>query len=228
MDKAAALKLVAASSLPEGVKEYLAAPASGGSQLRKALKADPAGTINGLERLLGEAAGILGLGADTVLFVTGFDGNNLAGDRLDAALAELGAALFLRGEGFMELRLVERAAGRTADISGFRNGERYAFEVCRVRGGAFACVPAQAKQLSVKYAAKKAQLAAYCKKTGCRAGGVILVTGMPAFESFTADPRLEELAEAVRVGLSGSLPPVCLLCGGSCAVFPPWPGSRRT
>lgn len=224
MDKAATLKLIAASGLPEGVKKYLSAPASGGSQLRKELKANPAGTIKGLERLLGEAAGILGLDADTVLFVTGFDGNNLAGDRLDAALAELGAALFLRGEGFTDLRLIERSAGRTADISGLRHGERYAFEVCRVRGEAFVPGPAQAKQLGVKYRAKKAQLAAYCKRSGCLAGGVILVAGPAAFSVFEADPLLAGLAAAVPgQGRAPGLTPVCLLCRGGAAVFPSWP-----
>jgi len=154
------------------------------------------------------------------LFVTGFDGNNPAGDRLDAALAELGAVVFLHGEGFTGLRLIERSPGRTADIAGFRNGERYAFEVCRVRGESFAPGPAQVKLLVAKYKAKRAQLAAYCKKAGCRAGGVVLMTGVPVFSAFAADPDLEKLAGSVRA--PGDAPRVCLLCGVRAAVFPPW------
>jgi hypothetical protein len=223
MRKAELARLIGASSLPEGVKRYLAAPAAGNSQLRKALKADPAGALAGLEGLLGEAAGILGLTAESVLFVTGFDGNNLAGDRLDAALAELGAAVFLRAAGFGGLRLIERAQGRTADIAGLRGGVVHAFEVCRVRGEVFSEGPAQVKLLAAKYAAKRTQLAAYCKKAGCSAGAVIFVTGATARGGFAPELRLAALAEQVSCGLGGNRPPVCLLCGRGYGVFPPWP-----
>jgi hypothetical protein len=223
MNRAGLLELLAASGLPEGVKKYLALSA-GPSQLRRSLKADAAGTLAGLERLLGEAAGILGLRADAVLFVTGFDGNNLAGDRLDAALAELRAAVFLRGEGFSGLALVERARGRTADLCGARNGREYAFEVCRVRGESFGSGAARAGALREKYAAKKAQLSAYCKRSGCLPGGVILVTGPAEFTELAPDAALGALAAAVLgPGPGPGLPPLCLLCRGGAAVYPAWP-----
>jgi hypothetical protein len=89
-----------------------------------------------------------------------------------------------------------------------------------VRGDGFSS--AQAGLLAAKYAAKKAQLAAYRKRSAAGGGAIVLATGAPVSGSFAADPALEALARGVCLAAGGSGPGVCLLCGPAAGVFPAW------
>lgn len=224
MDKAGIQKLIAACGLPEGVKLCLngAVAGPGGSALKKALKKDPSALLSGIASLLGAAAAVLGLPPGSVLFVTGFNANNRAPDRFEAALAELRAAVFLSAHGFTGLKLVEQSASRTADISGTRAGLNYIFEVCRLRDNG---APAGAKRLSLKYAKKISQVKVSRKKCGCALGGLVLLDGQLRFGPFVPDPGLLALAGEVLAGKNGAGNEyLCLIRGDGYAVRPCWRG----
>lgn len=221
MNKAGILMLVARCGLPEKVKACLAGAASrpGGSAIKKALKKDPAALLSGLGDLLGAAGAVLGLPGESALFVTGFNANNTAPDRFEAALAELRAAVFLASQGFEKLALVEQSGSRTADLAGTRDGHRYVFEVCRLRDDG---IPAGVKRLSSKYAKKISQVKVSRKKCGCALGGLVLLDGPLGFGPLLPDPALKPLAAEVCAGKDGRGEHLCLIRGNGYAVWPEW------
>ena len=223
MDKAGILELIARSDLPERVKLCLAGSAAGagGAGIKKALKKDPAALLAGVGGLLRSAAAILALPEEAVLFVTGFNPNNAAPDRLEAALAELRAVIFLDGQGFGELGLVEQSGSRTADLAGTRGGRRCVFEVCRLKETG---VPAGAARLRAKYSKKIRQVKVSRKKCGGALGGLVLVDGQLGFGPLIPEPALLALAAAaspVKDAACGEH--LCLLRGDGYAVWPGWP-----
>ncbi len=222
MDKAGILELIARSGLPEKVRLCLAGAVSRaeGSALKKTLKKDPAALLSGVGALLKAAAGILALPEESALFITGFNPNNAAPDRFEAALAELRAVVFLDAQGFGGLELVEQGRSRTADLAGTRDGRRCVFEVCRLKdtGGR-----AGAERLRAKYAKKIRQVKVSRKKCGGGLGGLVLVDGPLGFGPLAADPDLLALAAAAGPGKDGARGEhLCLLRGNGFAVWPEW------
>ncbi|HCC47621.1 MAG TPA: hypothetical protein DEQ38_05830 [Elusimicrobia bacterium] len=211
-------ELLAAADLPPAVSGCLAAA---GPELRAALKKDPS-LIKKLKRFLDAAGAVLGLPAGTALFFTGFAPGDRTPGRLEAALAELRAALFLRSEGFDGIRAVERAAGKTADLRARRAGTEYFFEVRRVTGGLDGD---PVKRLAAKLEKKSAQVRTTLKRHGgSAAGGIIFAAGALHFGAFRRSRALLETARAAHSSQARPGLHVCLLEGGSCAVFPPWGG----
>ena len=224
MNKAGLIKLVDSSALPVELKVYLSGVLAGNlpSSLRETLKKDPEGFLAGAGGLLREAGLALGCAGDEALSRSGFDANNLAPDRLEAALAEMLALVFLRSEGFSRLGFIGRGSGKTADISAARGGLRYAFEVCSARTGA---ADLSVDFLELKYDKKIRQARASGKKGGLDRAGFILVSGPLFFSGFRPDGRLAGLARGLYE--RKNRPPathLCLLAGGGAAVFPEWEG----
>lgn len=227
MDKAGVLKLIDRCGLPERVKLCLAgvATGTGGSGIKKALKKDPAALLSGVGGLLSSAAAIFALPEESVLFITGFNPNNSAPERFEAALAELRAAAFLAGQGVEGLRLVEQSGSRTADLAGTRGGRRCVFEVCRLRETG---VPAGPERLRAKYVKKIRQVKVSRKRCGGGLGGLVLVDGPLAFGPFVPEPALLALAaEASPVKDAAGGEHLCLLRGSGYAVWPRWPFQAR-
>ncbi len=222
MNKAGLIRLINASALPVALKGYLGGVLAGNlpSSLRKRLKEDPDGFISGVGGLLRETGLALGCDGDKALFLSGFDGNNLAPDRLEAALAEMLAVVFLSSEGFFSLSFIGRGSGKTADISAVRGGLAYAFEVCSARTGA-ACLSVDF--LELKYDKKITQARVSGRKGCLDRAGLVLVAGPPAFSGFAPDERLTGLARGLyeRKGRPRATH-ICLLADGSAAVFPGW------
>lgn len=186
--------------------------------LRAALRKAPALAAE-IEELLSRAGALFGCPAGDVLFCTGFERGDATPGRLDAALAELGAALFLAGEGFTGLKPVGRTAGRTADLSALRNGEIYLFEVRQVRGG---FGPGAAEKLSAKCLKKSAQLRSGLKSAGAGRGGLVFVAGLPCAGPFRRSAALTAAAAEVKVPPRRTRLQVCLLSGPEAGVFPDW------
>lgn len=210
--------LLAAADLPPAVSGCLAAA---GPELRAALKGDPS-LIKKLKKFLDAAGAVLGLPAGTALFSTGFAPGDRTPGRLEAALAELRAALFLRSEGFDGIRAVERAAGKTADLRARRNGMEYFFEVRRVTGSLDGD---PVKRLAAKLEKKSAQVRTTLKRHGGSAGGIIFAAGPLDLGAFRRSRALLETARAAHSSQARPGLHVCLLEGGGCAVFPPWGGA---
>lgn len=222
MNKAGILKLIELCTLPERVKSCLSDAVSRpeGSAIKKTLRKDPDGLLSGIENLLGKAAAILGLPEESVLFVTGFNANNRAPDRFEAALAELRSSVFLSGQGFSGLKLVEQSGSRTADLAGTRAGLGYIFEVCRLRNDG---APAGVKRLSSKYTKKISQVKISRKKYGCALGGLVLLDGPLGFGPLLPDPALLALAaQASPIKDKAGSEHLCLIRGDCFAVWPPW------
>lgn len=222
MKKEALLKLIGGSVLPAALKAYLAGvlaerlPFS----MREALKKDPEAFIAGTAGLLREAGLALGCSGEEALARSGFDANNLAADRLEAALAELLAVVFLRSEGFSALGFIGRGVGKTADISAERGGLHYAFEVCSARTPAGAL---SVDFLELKYDKKIKQAKASSKKRGPGRACLVLAAGPLSFPGFAPDEKLAGLARGLYE--RKNTPPrthICLLAGGRAEVFPPW------
>jgi len=224
MNKAGLIRSVDASALPAALKSYLRGVLAGNlpSSLREALKKDPEGFLSGACGLLREAGLALGCAGDEALARSGFDGNNLAPDRLEAALAEMLALVFLRSEGFSRLGFIGRGAGKTADLSASRGGLNYAFEVCSART---AEADLSVDFLELKYDKKIRQARASGKKGGLDRAGLILVSGPPSFSGFGPDGRLAGLARGLYERKNRpSATHICLLAGGRASVFPGWEG----
>lgn len=222
MDKRGLIKFISASDLPDALKVYLDRVVAGNlpSSLGKAIKKDPGGFVTGVCGLLREAGLALGCAGDEALFTSGFEVNNMAPDRLEAALAEMLAAVFLRSEGFSGLGFIGRGVGRTADLSGRRGGLDYAFEVCSARTPAAGL---SVDFLELKYDKKIIQAKVSGKKGGLDRACLVLVAGPPAFTNFGPDERLAGLARDLYE--RKRRPPathLCLLAGGGAAVFPSW------
>jgi len=222
MDKPELLKFINASDLPGALKGYLGGVLAGNlpSSLRDEIKKDPGGFVAGVCGLLREAGLALGCAGDEALFMSGFDANNLAPDRLEAALAEMLALVFLRSEGFSSLGFIGRGVGKTADIAAARGGLAYAFEVCSARTPAGGL---SVDFLELKYDKKIKQAKVSSKKGGLDRACLVLVAGPPAFRGFGPDERLAGLARALYE--RKNRPPathICLLAGGGAAVCPGW------
>lgn len=219
MNREGVLELLAASALPGALKEYLSSSlrSRAPSSLRAYLKKSPVEFISGAEKLFTEAGVILGLPAEEALGAGGFDANNKAPGRLEAALAELRAVVFLRDNGYKELAFINRGTRRTADLYGVKGGEGGVFEVCCLKGtGGFF----SAGLLALKYDRKICQVNSSRKKTGCLVGGLFFVSSPAAFGA-SGSARLEALAREVYEA-KGSQPftSVCLIAGGLCAAWP--------
>jgi len=187
--------------------------------LRAALRRHPAAAAE-LKELLSSAGALFGCLAGETIFYTGFEPGDATPGRLDAALAELRAALFLAGEGFAGIKPQGRSECRTADLAATRGGEEYLFEVRWVSGGFGADA---VKKLSAKCERKAAQLRAALKRAPAGRGGVVFVAG-PLFPAAAwRGPDLDSAARAVHAAQSRSGLHVCLLAGDASAVFPPWP-----
>ncbi|HAH31235.1 MAG TPA: hypothetical protein DCL44_02855 [Elusimicrobia bacterium] len=227
MDKPGALKLIESSGLPKDVKWYFVKiiGRKAHSALKAGLKKNPAGLTANINRLLTSGSKILGCSKDEVLFITGFNKNDMAPERFEAALAEIRAVVFLRREGFSDLKLIARNAGTSADISGVRDRQNYVFEVC--------CIQAYDKMSSVdylelKYDKKKRQLNSSRKKCGCKRGGLVFAATPSDFEGCADEADLLELAgELCAKKNIPALTYICLLSGNKGSVFPEWavPGS---
>ncbi len=222
MRKEELFKLLGGSVLPPALKEYLGGVLKNRLpfSLRAALKKDPAWFIAGTAGLLREAGLALGCSGEAALARSGFDANNLAADRLEAALAELLAVVFLRSEGFSALGFIGRGVGKTADISAERGGLHYAFEVCSARTPAGAL---SVDFLELKYDKKIRQAKASSKKRGSGRACLVLAAGPLSFPGFAPDENLAGLARGLYE--RKNRPPlthICLLAGGRAEVFPPW------
>lgn len=172
------------------------------------------------EQLLAEAAAVLGLPPDQVLFQTGHEPANRDRGRRAAALAELRAAVFLKEQGFTAIRLVPPSSRPTADLLASRGRRTYAFEVrCVTKESSFSA-PDGARSpeavLAGKFRAKVKQAGAFRKREALDALGVILVLG-----SGGGDPEALARAAYGRAG-SPAGAHVCVLCETGAGIFPPW------
>lgn len=217
----AALPAVAASGLPPALKLYLASAACRARRFSfgPALKKDQAAFAAAVERLVSEAAGVLGCSGEEALFLTGFGANNMAPHRLEAALAELLAVLFLRAAGFSGIGLIAPGPGRTADIAAVKDGLKWAAEVrCLTAGGVF-----DAELLGGKFGSKLPQARNAVKKYGFDRGLVVLVREPWNFKAFAPDQRLAELArEAYSLAERPGSARLCLLDAEGSGVYPAW------
>lgn len=222
MKKTALIELIKASALPAELKTYLAGVLAGNlpSSLRGNLKKDPGVFIAGVCGLLREAGQALGCAGGEALFLSGFDGNNLAPDRLEAALAEMLAVVFLRSEGFSGIRFLSRGTGKTADLTAARGGLDYAFEVCSARAAADALT---VDFLELKFDKKIRQAKVSGKKGGLDRAGLVLVAGPLDLSGFRPEEKLAELACGLYERKKRpEATHICLLAGGRAAVFPAW------
>lgn len=221
-------RAIAEALLPVQVKRYLSAFVELGadSGLRRLLKTDPARLLADISGLIDSSAKTMGISREEVLFATGFHPGNLAPARLEAALAELRAVNFLAGEGFTAGCFVPSARGKTADITAYRGGNTYAFEVRCVTGdsGAAAADPLKAVSLLVKkYRKKMPQAALSKKKGGFSHCGLVLIINTKNFAPFRESGGLKRLAAAIYE--KAGRPPrehICLLSGAETGVFPNW------
>ncbi|MDD2805727.1 MAG: hypothetical protein PHV33_09240 [Elusimicrobiales bacterium] len=206
---------LADSGLPPAVRLSLAAA---GPELRAAARRDP-GFFAGLEAFFSAVSGALGLPPEKALCASGYLPGDATPGRLEAALAELSAALFLRGEGFSGIAAVPRAAGRTADLRAARRGLEYDFEV---RFVGVDLGEGAVKRLAAKFRSKAAQVKTSMKRRGGGRGGVVFVAGLPFAGGLTPAARLAATAAAVSAACGEKKIHICIVDGGGCAVFPAW------
>jgi hypothetical protein len=226
MDKPGALKLIESSGLPGDVKGYFANVVGGSvsSALKAGLKKNPSALIKNIDRLLGAGSGILGCSKEEVLFITGFNKNDMAPERFEAALAEIRAVVFLHREGFCDLRFIACNGGTSADIAGTRGNQNYVFEVC--------CLQTDndfsADYLELKYDKKNRQLNSSRKKYKYERGGLIFATRLAGLEGVARKDDLKKFALGLYERKNN--PPfthICLLSGDEGSVFPEWGGRMR-
>jgi hypothetical protein len=174
------------------------------------------------EKLLAEAAAILGLAPDQVLFETGpgYGPANKDRNRRAAALAELRAAVFLKEQGFSAIRLVPPSDRPTADILAARGKRTYAFEVqCVTRASSFSA-PGGAKApgavLAVKFCAKLKQAKAFRKRNALDGLGVILVLASGGGDAAALARAAHECAGSPAGAHA------CVLAEGAAGIWPPW------
>ncbi|MDA8131206.1 MAG: hypothetical protein M0011_06845 [Elusimicrobia bacterium] len=186
--------------------------------LRAALKKDPS-LSPALAALLARSGRLFGCPAEEALFLTGFDKDDATPGRLDAALAELRAADFLRLEGFTDIVPLARSSRPTADLAASRGGALYVFEVRWVGGGFGADA---VSKLSDKCARKAVQLGAAMKRSGADAGGLIFVAGLPFGREGRSPALLAEAAEKLSGKAGRGRRHVCLIDGLGSAAYPEW------
>ena len=185
--------------------------------LRAALKKDLT-LAPALLALLARAGRLFGCPAEEALFLTGFDRADATPGRLDAALAELGAAEFLSREGFSAITPLARSTRPTADLAASLGGDAYVFEVRWVSGG---FGEDAVRKLSDKCAKKAAQLGAAVKRSGAAAGGIIFAAGLPVGRAGAA-AELREAAVRLRELAGRGRRHVCLISGRRSAAYPEW------
>lgn len=134
------------AGLPEAIVDHLVGCTQKAAYSRclEAMRCQPDEVTAGVRRLIDEAAKITGLSNDELIGRTDFDPADLIHDRLDAAFAELRAVVWLRDEGFSDIRLVrgsQKKGQRRTDLLADRDGETYAFDVACSSAGAERRVP---------------------------------------------------------------------------------------
>ena len=235
------MERIKGSGLPGSVKEYCEGvmKSGAGSSLKNALKSDAAKVLENIGLLLARGGDILGCSKEEVLFATGFNKNNKAPERFESALAEIRAVNFLHDEGFVGLMLIGAGPKKSADISGVKDGRKYVFEVCCLTrsndhayaaylfDGLGAVTAASGKKpadyLELKYDEKLVQVNSSRKECGCERGGIFFVIDPYNFAAFMDDAGLKGLAAELYARKSRSRHVhVCLISGGSAAVFPGW------
>lgn len=178
------------------------------------------------EKLVVEAAAVLGLPPDQVLFQTGHEPRNTDRRRRAAALAELRAAVFLKEQGFSGIRLVPPSDKLTADMLASRGRLTYAFEVrCVTPQSSFgsAARPAPAAVLTAKFRQKIKQANASRKRGKLDRSAVVLVIDSPNFSPFICGSDPVGLARAAYEGAgSPQGAHACVLADGDAGVWPPW------
>ena len=107
----------------------------------------------------------MGCSKEEAMFITGFNKNDMAPARFEAALAEIRAVVFLHREGFNELSFIRQGSGTSADISAIRGGKNYVFEVCCLQAEK---APGRVDYLELKYDKKKAAAEQFAQKTWMR------------------------------------------------------------
>ena len=162
----------------------------------------------------------MGCSKEEAMFITGFNKNDMAPARFEAALAEIRAVVFLHREGFNELSFIRQGSGTSADISAIRGGKNYVFEVCCLQAEK---APGRVDYLELKYDKKKRQLNSSRKKLGCERGGLIFVSKPADFYGSVDEAALRELAGGL-CAKKNNLPftHICLLSGNKGSVFPEW------
>lgn len=238
MHKTALLALIETSRLAGNIKELFAraVTAKSPSGLKTAIKNNPQAFIQNVDRMLTACGAILGYSKADVLFITGFNKNDMARERFEAALAELRAVLFLNSEGFSSLKLLPQASATGADITGMRGGRNYIFEVRCLRAddaaGPLAYLFSNTRKpqqgaveyLRRKYDKKIRQVNSSRKRTGNKYGGVIFALNPACFSAGPGAPELKTLAAALH--LAKNSPPythIGLLAGPVGCIFPDWP-----
>ena len=214
---------IRASGLPEPVKDYFVRAAGGkhGSALKAWLKKDPAGLVKSIDGLLGAAGEILGRPKEEVIFITGFNPNDMAPERFAAALAELRAVIFLHGEGFRGLEFIQQAKAISADIFGLKAARPYVFEVCCLR--AEDGLISAAGVLGAKYEKKKRQMNSARKKLAGARGGLFFAADPLGAGAVADKAALKELAlELYEEKKKPPLTHICMLSGAIGTVYPPW------
>lgn len=190
------------------------------------------------ERLVARAAAVLGLAPDQVLFQTGYKTSNKDKGRRAAAMAELRAAVFLKEQGFSDIRLVSPSNKPTADILASRGRRTYAFEVqCITRQSSFSAVNHKVgingevlesfrdpeSVLVAKFRQKIKQANASRKRGKLDRSAVVLVIDSPNFSPFICGGDLAGLARAAYEGAGAPQGAhACVLADGDAGVWPPW------
>ncbi|HNT97979.1 MAG TPA: hypothetical protein PKK31_06930 [Elusimicrobiales bacterium] len=225
MNRKEVLAAIAASGLPPRLAAYLGQFIAQGtaSELRKALKADPARRLGNIKALLDSSAAALALPAEGILSITGFDYNNFAPDRLEAALAELRAVNILARRGFTEIRFLPGGQRREADISAVLAGEKYFFEVhCLKNRDAFSGADEKKERRLKDLCRKKlGQAHASGRRERSARAGVFLVADPAGAVSPMTDGALTDLASRMHASMgSPAGEHICLSAGGESAIFP--------
>lgn len=218
---------IAASGLPPALTAYLEkfTALGSGSELRKALKADPVRLLENIRDLLYPAAAALGLPAEEILAITGFDYRNFAPDRLEAALAELRAVNILTRAGFTGIRFLPGGRRKEADIAAGLRGNRFFFEVRYLKKAAAFSGADEEKLLRLKAVCRKklGQARASGRREAGTRAGVFLVADPAGSAPPPVKTELKVLAARVHAALGTRQGEhVCLSGGDSSAVFPPF------
>jgi hypothetical protein len=117
--------------LPDQLRRYaIRCVRRGNSSLfLEKLVENPERVLGTFARIFTEACEVVGTDSATLLRDTDFNSRDLDEDRLDAMLGELWTILFLRDEGFTNIRLLRRQGQPRADLVAEYQDERFAVEV---------------------------------------------------------------------------------------------------
>ncbi len=140
--------------------------------------------IDRIEQLFARAFEITGTSPGDLLRHTDFHAADLGLDRLDAALAELRAVVFLHEQGFRDIRLLPGGSQAEADIVAMRAGKRYAFDVVTSHHGVDRDVEDLAPFICAKIQEKLDQLQGTANRHACQERGLIVVVNSDAAVTF--------------------------------------------